>query len=50
MRFPLNSSETSAVKTKHGLGADTVLLPKRLREDKGSPMEILWNPYGNSPV
>ena len=57
MRFPLNSGQTNAVKTRPRLGGGTVGLPKTRREEKpiiseilwhlyGLPMDSLWTPYG----
>src|ERR1035441_8954350 len=46
MRFHLNSGRTNAVKTRPGLGGDTVGLQKPPREYKGKIPQYLWNTYG----
>ncbi len=54
MRFHLNSGQTSAVKTRRGLGADSVVPPKSPREygrirgkSYGGPTEVLRKSYGS---
>src|ERR1035437_3181615 len=46
MRFPLNSGQTNAVKTRQGLGGDTVGLPKSSRKYKGYPRVTQGLPKG----
>src|ERR1035441_9959262 len=49
MRFHLNSGRTNAVKTRPGLGGDTVGLQKPPREYKGKIPQYLWSTYGTTP-
>jgi hypothetical protein len=46
MRFPLNSGQTNAVKSRPVLGGDAVELPKTQRRSYGSPTEVQRESHG----
>jgi hypothetical protein len=42
MRFPVNSGQPKAVKSKPGLGGNAAGPPNSRQEEKGRTGEILW--------